>query len=166
MAYSPQTINQARSAYVYEALKLEVIAGRFNVPRSTVTRWKKAALENGDDWDRARAAARLSGQGAEAVITAVLEDFMLMFQSTLDDVKKAGDIKPLERAEIISRLSDAFTKTINAAAKGSPKLNKLSVAMEVLQLLVKHIQNERPDLVEQFSGVLGGFGEKLAGEFR
>lgn len=166
MAYSPQKITAARAAYVYEALNREAISGRFNVPVSTIARWKKAALEKGDDWDRARAAARLSGQGAEAVITAVLEDFMLMFQSTLDDVKKIQDIKPLERAEVISRLSDAFTKTINAAAKGSPKLNKLSVAMEVLQLLVKHIQQERPDLVEQFSDVLGGFGEKLAGEFR
>lgn len=166
MAYSQQKINEARSTYVYEALNREAISERFNVPVSTIARWKKAALEKGDDWDRARAAARLSGQGAEAVITTVLEDFMLMFQSTLDDVKKTEDIKPLERAEVISRLSDAFTKTINAAAKGSPKLNKLSVAMEVLQLLVRYIQQERPDLVEQFSDVLGGFGEKLAGEFR
>lgn len=166
MAHPPETISAARAAYVYEALNQDAIADRFNVPRTTIARWKRSALANGDDWDRARAAARLSGQGAEAVITAVLEDFMLMFQSTLDDVKKTGDIKPLERAEVISRLSDAFTKTVNAAAKGSPKLNKLSIAMEVLQLLVKYIQTERPDLVEQFSDVLGGFGEKLAGEFR
>ena len=91
---------------------------------------------------------------------------MLMFQITLDDVKKSDDIKPLDRAEVISRLSDAFAKTMSAAAKGSPKLNKLAIAMEVLQLLVKYIQSERPDLVGQFSDVLGGFGEKLAGELR
>ncbi|MBL8499563.1 MAG: DUF1804 family protein [Nitrosomonas sp.] len=166
MAHSPETISAVRAAYVYEALNREQLSERFNVPVSTVTRWKKGALENGDDWDRARTAARISGQGVEAVITAVLEDYMLMFQSTLDDVKKTGDIKPLERAEVISRLSDAFAKTVSAAAKGSPKLNKLAVAMEVLQLLVKYIQVERPDLVEPFSDVLTGFGEKLAGELR
>lgn len=166
MAYSQQTITQARAAYVYEALNIEAISERFNVPRSTVTRWKKTALQNGDDWERARAAARLSGQGAEAVTTAVLEDFMLLFQSTMDGVKKAEEMPPLEKAEIISRLSDAYTKTINAAAKSSPKLNKLSVAMEVLQLLVKYIQQERPDLIEHFSDVLGGFGDKLTSELR
>lgn len=166
MAYSPQKINEARSAYVYEALNREAISERFNVPVSTIARWKKSALDKGDDWDRARAAARLSGQGAEAVTTAVLEDFMLLFQSTLDGVKAAAEMKPLEKAEIISRLSDSYTKTIGAAAKASPKLNKLSIAMEVLQLLVKYIQSERPDLVGQFSDVLGGFGEKLAGELR
>lgn len=166
MAYSQQTINQARAAYVYEALNIEAVSERFNVPRSTVTRWKKTALQNGDDWDRARAAARLSGQGAEAVTTAVLEDFMLLFQGTMEGVKKAGEMPPLEKAEIISRLSDAYTKTISAAAKSSPKLNKLSIAMEVLQLLVKYIQQERPDLIEHFSDVLGGFGDKLTSELR
>ncbi|TXI40949.1 MAG: DUF1804 family protein, partial [Nitrosomonas sp.] len=120
MAYSQQTITQARAAYVYEALNIEAISDRFNVPRSTVTRWKKTALQNGDDWDRARAAARLSGQGTEAITAAVLEDFVLLFQGTLKDVKGSGNINPVEKAEIISRLADAYTKTMNSAAKGSP----------------------------------------------
>ena len=166
MAYKQEIINQARSAYVYEALSLTAIADRLSLPLSTINRWKRASLKNGDDWDKARAAARLSGQGAEAVTVAVLEDFVLLFQSTLNDIKLSTDLTPLEKAEIISRLSDAYTKTINAAAKGSPKLNKLAIAMEVLQLLVKYIQSERPDLIESFSDVLTGFGEKLAGEFR
>lgn len=166
MAYTPETISAIRAAYVYEALNREQLSERFNVPVSTIARWKKDALKNGDDWDRARAAVRLSGQGMEAVTAAVLEDFVLMFQSTLASVKGNTEIKPLERAEVISRLADAYTKTMNSAAKGSPKINKLAVAMEVLQLMVKYIQTERPDLIEHFSDVLTGFGEKLAGEFR
>ncbi len=166
MAYTPEIISAVRSGYVYEALNREQLSERFNVPVSTIARWKKDALKNGDDWDRARAAARLSGQGMEAVTAAVLEDFVLMFQSTLASVKENTEIKPLERAEVISRLADAYTKTMNSAAKGSSKINKLAVAMEVLQMMVKYIQTERPDLVEHFSDVLTGFGEKLAGEFR
>lgn len=161
MAYSKEKTNQVRSAYVYEALNLTVIAGRFNVPKTTITRWKKTALENGDDWDKARAAARLSGQGAEAVTIAVLEDFVLLFQSTLADVKNSQDITPLEKAEVISRLSDAYTKTINAAAKGNPKLDKLSFAADILRDQVQFIQQKYPQHAQVMEQVLVPFGEEI-----
>ncbi len=161
MAYSQQTINQARAAYVYEALNIEAVSERFNVPRSTVTRWKKAALENGDDWDRARAAARLSAQGTEAITAAVLEDFVLLFQSTLTEVKASPDINPIAKAEIISRLADAYTKTMNSAAKGSPKLDKLSFAADVLRDLVQYIQANYPQHATAMEQVLIPFGEEV-----
>lgn len=165
MAYPTKRITEARSAYVYDALNLEGVSRKTNIPLGTIRRWKDAAKENGDDWDKARAAARLSAQGAEAVTAAVMEDFVLLFQSTLEDVKNSKDIKPLDKAEVLSRISDAYSKTMNAVAKGNPKMNKLSVAMEVLQLLAKHIQNDRPDLIEPFAALLGSFGEKLTEMF-
>lgn len=161
MAYSQQTINQARAAYVYEALNIEAVSERFNVPRSTVTRWKKTALGNGDDWDRARAAARLSAQGTEAITAAVLEDFVLLFQSTLTEVKESKDVNPVEKAEIISRLADAYTKTMNSAAKGSPKLDKLSFAADVLRDLVQYIQANYPQHATAMEQVLIPFGEEV-----
>ena len=162
MAYSPEKIAAARAAYVYEALNLVGVAERFNVTRGTVNRWKNTALTKGDDWDRARTAARLSGQGAEAVTAAVLEDFLLLFQSTLSAVKKDEAINPLERAEVLSRLADAHTKTMNAVAKGNPKLDKLSFASTILRDLVQYIQIHYPQhatIMEQvlmpFSGEIG-----------
>lgn len=161
MAHSPEKISAIRAAYVYEALNRETISARFNVPVSTITRWKKDALEKGDDWDRARAAARLFGQGAEAVTAAVLEDFVLLFQSTLTDVKNNADIKPLERAEVISRLADAYTKTMNSAAKGSPKLDKLSFAADILRDLVQYIQAHYPQHAMAMEQVLMPFSEEI-----
>lgn len=166
MAYTPETISAIRAAYVYEALNREQLSERFNVPVSTIARWKKEALKNGDDWDRARAAARMSGQGIEAVTTAILEDFMLMFHSTIKKVKENNNISDVERVEVMTRLADAYNKTINSAAKGNPKIAKLAVAMEVLQLLTKCIQQEHPHLIESFLDVLTGFGEKLTKEFK
>lgn len=161
MAYPPETISAVRAAYVYEALNREQLSGRFNVPVSSIARWKKDALKNGDDWDRARTAARLSGQGMEAVTSAVLEDFVLMFQSTLSSVKENPQILPLERAEIISRLADAYTKTMNAAAKGSPRLDKLSFAADILRDLVQYIQARHPQHAAAMEQVLIPFGEEI-----
>lgn len=161
MAHSPETTSAVRSAYVYEALNLEAISDRFNMPRSTITRWKKEAKETGDDWDRARAAARLSGQGAEAVTAAVMEDFVLLFQSTLEDVKNSKDIKPLDKAEVLSRISDAYAKTMNAVTKGNPKLDKLSFAADILRDLVQFIQANYPQHAEAMEEVLLPFGESI-----
>lgn len=161
MAHSPETISAIRSAFVYEALNREAISDRFNVPVSTITRWKKDALEKGDDWDRARAAARLSGQGMEAVTTAVLEDFILMFQSTLAQVKDNAAINPIDRAEVISRLADAYTKTMNSAAKGSPKLDKLSFAADILRDLVQYVQQHYPQHATAMEQVLMPFSEEI-----
>lgn len=165
MAHPKEKKTAARAAYVYEALTLEVIAQRIDASLGTISRWKRDALEGGDDWDRARAAARISGQGSEAVTQAVMEDFILLFQSTLTDVKNDKDIKPLAKAEIISRLSDAYNKTMSAVAKGNPKLSKLAVAMEVLQLQVKFIRDSYPHLSEPFADMLDLFGQKISEAF-
>lgn len=162
MAHKPETKAAARAAFVHEALNLEVIAGRFKVSLGTISRWKREAGGKGDDWDKARAAARLSGQGAEAVTTAVLEDFVLLFQSTLSEIKASTDVPPLAKAEAISRLSDAYNKTMSAVSKGAPKLNKLAVAMEVLNLLVRFIREEYPDMVQPFAVLLEPFGRSLS----
>ena len=161
MAHAPETRSAARAAYIHEAQPLEAVAERLKVAVGTLSRWKRDALESGDDWDKARAAARLAGQGAEAVAAAVLEDFVLLFQSTLTEIK-GGNIPPLAKAEAISRLSDAYHKTTAAAAKGSPKLSRLAVAMDVLQLLADYIRSHRPQHAAAFAEILEPFGAELA----
>lgn len=165
MAHSKEKKTAARAAYVYEALTLEVIAQRVNASLGTVSRWKRESKEAGDDWDKARAASRLSGQGTESVTQAVMEDFILLFQSTLTDVKNDTDMKPLAKAEIISRLSDAYNKTMSAVAKGNPKLNKLAVAMEVLQLQTKFLKDDYPHLADSFLEMLEPFGQRISEAF-
>ncbi|SDX88825.1 DUF1804 family protein [Nitrosomonas halophila] len=161
MAYSPDKVAEARAAFVYEALNLKAISRRYKIPISTVTRWKSSALKNGDDWDRARAAARMSSLGTEAVTATVLEDFMLLFQSTMNDIKDSKDVKPLEKAEVLSRISDAYSKTMNAVSKGNPKLDKLSFAADILRDLVQFIQTDYPQHAAAMEEVLLPFGESI-----
>jgi hypothetical protein len=70
-------------------------------------------------------------------------------------------LKPLERAEAMSRLADAYTKTIRAITKSAPELNRLAVASEVLQLLAKFVRDRFPAHAVAFMEVLEPFGEEL-----
>src|SRR5574341_1435124 len=97
-----------RAAYVHDAQTVEAAAARLKLPVGTARRWKRVAKAAGDDWDKARAAARIAGSGIQAVAGAVLEDFVLLFQSTLTALKADPDLSPGEKAEALSRLSDAF----------------------------------------------------------
>lgn len=162
MAHGIQIRAAARAAYIHEALGIEAIAERLKITTSTVHRWKRQSEQAGDSWERARSAARLSGQGADAVTSAVLEDFVLLFQSTLAEVKSDTEMKAINKAEIISRLSDAYNKTISAAGKSSPKLNKFAIAMEVMQLMAEFIRGRHPAHASAFAEILEPFAEELA----
>ncbi len=165
MAHSPEVRNALRAAFIYEKQSLDASAERLDVSIGTASRWKKEALIKGDDWDKARAASMLSNQGAEAVTQVVLEQFVTLFQSTITALSNDKDIKPLSKAEAISRLSDAYNKTMSAVAKGSPKLNKLAVAMEVITLQANFIRENHPNLAGSFSDMLSAFGETLTEKF-
>ena len=160
MAHPPELKQRIRALYVHEAQGLEQAAKKLKVSPRTASRWKQDALDEGDDWDKARAASLLAGEGAEAVSRVVLEEFLKLFQSTLDEVTKEK-LKPLEKAEAMSRLADAYTKTIRAVQKSAPELNRLAVASEVLQLLAKFVRDQFPAHAAAFMEVLEPFGEEL-----
>ena len=75
MAHPPEMKQRLRALYVHEALGLEQAAQKLKVSPRTVSRWKQEALDEGDDWDKARAASMLAGEGTEAVSRVVLEEF-------------------------------------------------------------------------------------------
>lgn len=161
MAYSPEKISQARAAYVYEALNREAISDKFNVPVSTIARWKRDALKNGDNWDRARSAARLSAEGVEAVTSVVLEDFVLSFQVLMKEIKEDNDLTSRERLDMLASLADIYSKTINAIAKGNPKLDKLSFAADLLRNLVQYVQENFPQHAAAMEQILMPFSEEI-----
>lgn len=161
MAYSQKMIAAVRAAYVYEALNRDQLSKRFNVRVSTIARWKKMALENGDDWDRARSAARLSGQGMESVTRVVLEELVLQFQTTLEQIKAAPDIHPSQKVDLLSSLSDAYSKTVASMAKANPRLDKLSFAADMLRDLVQYVQSRYPQHATAMEQVLMPFSEEI-----
>lgn len=165
MAHGLETRRALRGAFVHKMLPMEQAALEAGISLGTAVRWKREAKEQNDDWDKARSAAMLSGSGAEAVFSAVLNQFVTLFKSTLNALEKDENATPQVKAEALARLSDAYLKTKNAAEKGSPKLNKLAVAMDVLELLTDFIAAKYPQHAPAFIEILNPFGHHLTKEF-
>lgn len=164
MAHPQERRGAVRRSYVHERLSLEAAADKHGIAYNTARVWKRKARDDGDDWDKARAAHRMADGGLGDITAQLLEDFALLFQATIEEIK-SGDYDGLKKAEALSRLSDAYTKTMKAAAGGDPRIARLAVALEVLDELAKFIRESFPDELERFVRILEPFGERLSKAF-
>ena len=104
MAHKPEIRQACRSAYVYDRLSLPDAAESVGIPYNTARVWKKRARAEGDDWDKARTAARLAEGGLGDLTRMVLSDFTHQFQTTLERLKGyEGD--PVDAAQAMTRLA-------------------------------------------------------------
>lgn len=165
MAHPPELRAKVRASYVYERLSLEAAAEKHGVSYPTVRRWKSEAENDGDDWERGRSAARLASDGVRNVVQMMLEDYLQLHQATVEAVKGDAKLGPLAKAEVLSRLADAFTKTMAAVGKASPELSRLAVATDVLQRFAKYIAEEAPHLAEGLLEVIEPFAADLAKDY-
>lgn len=160
-----ETRAKLRRCYVYERLPLAAAAEQAGVTYGTARRWKKAAQDTGDDWDRARSAARMAEGGVGDLTHRVIEDFALLFESTIQSLKARDDPNPIATAEALSRLADAYNKTMRAAGQADPKIAELSVALKVLEELTAYIRERWPQHLPVFAQILEPFGQRLSEVF-
>ncbi|MFZ2452622.1 MAG: DUF1804 family protein [Methylovulum miyakonense] len=164
MAHSPDIVQAVRGSYVFERLPLPVAAAKHNVSYSSAQAWKKKALEAGDDWERARSASLMAAGGLGDITNQIIESFTLLFQTTIQDIQD-GEYTPLEKAEVISRLSDSYAKMMKAAGGANPKISKLAIAMEVLSEQAAFIKANYPEDIERFAKILDPFGARICEVF-
>lgn len=155
------TRRKARSDYVYRRFTLATISAAHGVSAATVGRWKKAAKANGDDWDKARTAHVIAGEGVEAVVSTVVEDFMIQAQSILDEIKN-GEHSVREKVDMLVSLSDAMTKMAASAKKFAPKVSELGVAQDVMGKLLDFVKEEFPQHAPTILEIIEPFAERLA----
>ncbi len=162
MAHPPEARRAVRDAYVVDKLDLEAAAARAGVPYDTARKWKGA---DPNDWDKARAAHSLTGAGAGTIAQLVLHDFLIMYQATVDDVKADCDMSAKDKAETLSRLADAFQKTISAVAKAAPDLGRYAVATELLADLAGFVATDFPQHRAALVDILEPFGAFVARKY-
>lgn len=164
MANDQDTRRKARSDYIYRRMTVATIAMTLNVSQATIGRWKKAAKENGDDWDMARSASIIAGEGLDTVVSSVVEDFVLMAQALLEEVK--GEKLPLEqKIKHMVALGDAMVKVTASAGKLAPKISELGVAQSVVQHLIAFVQEQFPQHISVVQEILVPFGDRIASAF-
>lgn len=164
MSNDQDTRRKARSDYIYRRMTVATIAMTLNVSQATIGRWRKAARENGDDWDMARAASVIAGEGLDTVVSSVVEDFVLMAQALLEEVK--GEKLPLEqKIKHMVALGDAMVKVTASAGKLAPKISELGVAQSVVQHLIAFVQEQFPQHISVVQEILVPFGDRIASAF-
>lgn len=151
-----------RALYVHKGLTVLEAAARVDYSYRNAQRIKAKAKKDGDDWDEARAASLMTQEGMSVSARDCLERFLRMYNVVFGDLEKDENITPLEKAETISRLADAFTKTMNAVGKASPRLSKLAMATDVLQRLAGYLREHKPEIAHVFAEVLEDFSADLA----
>ena len=165
MAYSDDKRYAVRNSYVFERLPLSAASEKHDIPYNTVRGWKKKSRINGDDWDKARSASRLAQKGLGDFTDVVLEEFALLFKTTINDLKEKDSADPIKRSEAISRLADAYTKTVKAAGLVNPRISQLGTALETLKLFSKFISDQFPEQIETFVTILEQFAPVISQEF-
>ncbi|MCH2165923.1 MAG: DUF1804 family protein [Marinovum sp.] len=167
MAADSDKRRQARSEYVYKRKTLAMIGLSVGVSSNTIGRWKRAAKAIGDDWDTARSAHMIAGEGLDAVITTVVEEFMIMAQAAIDDLKadalkNRDDQMPIDkRISMMTSLADAMTKMTNSAGKLAPKISELGVAQDVIRRLMEFVKEHYPDHAHVILQIAEPFSDHL-----
>ncbi|MDR6952663.1 transposase-like protein [Ancylobacter sp. 3268] len=161
MAHDDAKKRGARRAYVMERRPLPTVAIIVGVPETTLRRWKREARDAGDDWDTARAASMVSGDGLDTLLAEVVEDYVVQHKATIDALKDDRDLRAGDKAKILASLADSFNKTIGAAGRISPQISQLGVAMDVLKRLGDFIARKYPAHVPAFIEIIEPFGETL-----
>lgn len=161
MAYSPDKKKKAREFYVFKRQSMPTIALALGVKVTALRRWKREALARSDDWDAARSGHLVAGQGLEAIVAATIEDFVILTQATIEDIKEAKG-QPDVRVKQLVALADAMTKAVAAAGRLTPRISELGVAQDVLKRLADFVSGEYPQHGDAFLEILEPFGAEIA----
>lgn len=164
MAHDPRTRQKVRAKYV-QGLPLETAAETNGISYSTARNWKRKDAEEGDDWDIARNAKRITAGGLEQFTGSILFDLAEQFEATIKAMREAKDIKPQDKANMLLKLSDAYVKAMAAAGRGNPKLNRLSVAIEVIKEFNSYVVSKFPTHRAMVIDMVEGFGPVLTKKF-
>lgn len=159
MAHPKATRDKLRRHYV-EGLPLNGAAVSADVSYDTARDWKRQAKAAGDDWDTARAAYRISGQGVDELNRALVEDFSRQVIATTRELQESR-IKPADKAVLLAQLADAYAKFSKAFGRVNPEYGGLAVALEVLKLVVEVLRRDAPTLLPEFEKHLDAVGAEV-----
>jgi len=161
MAYSAEDRQKVRNAFIYSSLSLELVALQAGIPVSTVSRWKREAADQRDNWDKQRAAVLLAGDGIEDLSRMIMLNAMTECQVTMELIRADPNISPAERVDMLARLGDAFSKCMSASKRAMPETNELAVAMEVVKVLGELVSQHYPKHLPAYVEMLPALGDEV-----
>lgn len=161
MARSPEDRQKVRNAFINSNMTLELVAAQAGVSISTVSRWKRESADQGDNWDKHRAAILMAGGGIEEISRMILLGTLTEYQVTMERIRENPDISAPERVDMLTRLGDSFSKCIAASKKVLPETSELAVAMEVVKVLGELISQHYPKHLSAYVEMLPALGDEV-----
>ena len=166
MARPPEERMKLRTAYI-GGLPLEAAADKAGVPYATARNWFRAAREEGDDWDKFRAASLIvAGGGIEQAMGRIIAAGLMRCEALLDSLdgqeKPEDKMSPTDAIKAMATLGDTVSKLRSAGKSMMPEADKLGIAMDVLKRLATYIQENHPQQAGAFAELLPVFGQELA----
>ena len=162
MRYTEDIKLAVRASYVYDRHSMKIAAKIHDVPYETGRNWKAASKRLGDDWDKARNAARIAEGGLGDVTNAMLENFALQMPAIMEILRDTDTVPVVDKVQLMSQLADAYSKVISASTRGDSKMSSLAVAMKVITELGDYIREHFPQHSAAFVEVLEPFGQHIA----
>lgn len=159
--YSNALRNEVRATYVHGNLSFAQIGEKLNLPLRTLYRYKAQAREKGDDWEDARLSALISGMGYQAAVSQVLEGLLRQSQCVMQAITDDNTLSSEKKMTMLAQLAFSMNMARKSAEGLNPKINKLSVALEILNLLTRYIRDHHPEHVATFLDILQPFGADL-----
>lgn len=160
MAHPQATKDAVRRDYVTRGISLEVLGPMHGVSIATVTRWRRDARENGDDWDKHRAALRLSSGAPEDISRNLLVEFMACQEhgmTLMRHARESGGMSAQEFGDLLVRMQDGFNKMMAASKRILPETDRLIVAAGVVEDFAAFLSEKYPALMAGFLDVLPEF---------
>ncbi len=165
MAHGVEKKANVRHSYVTELLALPVAAIKHSVADGTARRWKMEAKDSGDDWDLARSATRRSEGTIGEFTSDFIEEFTIQVNETFTMLKQNSEAMNLEqRTKVLSSLTDMMAKVMKHSG-GNKKLEKRTIAVEVLKLLTQFISSHHQEHAPAFVDILTAFSARIDSEF-
>lgn len=155
MARPPEERMKLRTAYI-GGLPLEAAAAMAGVPYATARNWFRAAREEGDDWDKFRAASLIvAGGGIEQAMGRIIAAGLMRCEALLERI---GEITgAAEAADAVASLGDTISKLKNAAKAFMPEVSEQAVAIDTLKALSVWTGNSAPAKGMVLAEILDGY---------
>ncbi|HHF1624523.1 TPA: DUF1804 family protein [Haemophilus influenzae] len=166
MAHDEKTKADVRRYYVFDCLTLELAAEKAKVSYNTARRWKREAEAKGDNWDKVRDANTMASGKVEDVARGMLTAFVLYFENTMDEIKRAEELPVSEKAKLIQGLGDSYSKMVASSKRLLPEVSELATAWKVIEMVTNLIKTKHPDLLPAFLSVLDDLEGIVKQEFK
>jgi transposase-like protein len=133
MAHPPEKRLELRAAYI-GGLPLEAAADKAGVPAATARNWYRAAREEGDDWDKFRAASLIvAGGGIEQAMGRIIAAGLMRCEALLERFDDAAD--PVEAVKAMATLGDTVAKLKAAGRMMMPEADRLAIETAAVKAL-------------------------------